>query len=113
MSMPPSRWFSMETMSVHTAGAPIRSSKSPAPFWRTGPLYLPALSLTQIHPFAESAAETAEFAGAHKRFWQMHDGLFENQFRLGLPLFVELTELLGLSTSELQTAQGPNELYDL
>ena len=60
--------------------------------------------LTQIHPFAESAAETAEFAGAHKRFWQMHDGLFENQFRLGLPLFFELTKLLGLSTSELQTA---------
>jgi protein-disulfide isomerase len=60
--------------------------------------------LTQIHPFAESAAETAEFAGAHKRFWQMHDGLFENQFRLGLPLFFELTKLLGLSTSEFQTA---------
>jgi protein-disulfide isomerase len=60
--------------------------------------------LTQIHPFAESAAETAEFAGAHKRFWQMHDGLFENQFRLGLPLFFELAKLLGLSTSELQTA---------
>jgi protein-disulfide isomerase len=60
--------------------------------------------LTQIHPFAESAAETAEFAGAHQRFWKMHDGLFENQFRLGLPLFFELTKLLGLSTSELQTA---------
>lgn len=60
--------------------------------------------LTQIHPFAESAAETAEFAGAHKRFWQMHDGLFENQFRLGLPFFFELTKILGLSTSELQTA---------
>ncbi|HEV7675400.1 MAG TPA: thioredoxin domain-containing protein [Candidatus Angelobacter sp.] len=60
--------------------------------------------LTQIHPFAESAAETAEFAGAHQLFWKMHDGLFENQFRLGLPLFFELTKLLGLSTSELQTA---------
>jgi protein-disulfide isomerase len=60
--------------------------------------------LTQIHPFAESAAETAEFAGAHKRFWQMHNGLFENQLRLGLPLFFEITKLLGLSTAELQTA---------
>jgi protein-disulfide isomerase len=60
--------------------------------------------LTQIHPFAESAAETAEFAGAHKRFWQMHNGLFENQLRLGLPLFLDITKLLGLSTAELQTA---------
>jgi protein-disulfide isomerase len=60
--------------------------------------------LTQIHPFAESAAETAEFAGAHRRCWQMHDGLFENQYRLGLPLFFELTKLLGLSTSKLQSA---------
>ena len=60
--------------------------------------------LTQIHPFAQSAAETAEFAGAHKRFWQMHNGLFENQLQLGLPLFFEITKLLGLSTAELQTA---------
>jgi protein-disulfide isomerase len=60
--------------------------------------------LTQIHPFAESAAETAEFAGAHRRCWQMHDGLFENQYRLGLPLFFELAKLLGLSTSKLQSA---------
>jgi len=60
--------------------------------------------LTQIHPFAESAAETVEFAGAHQRFWEMHDGLFENQFQLGLPLFFELTKLLGLSTPEIQTA---------
>jgi protein-disulfide isomerase len=29
--------------------------------------------LTQIHPHAESAAETAEFAVAHERFWEMHD----------------------------------------
>jgi protein-disulfide isomerase len=28
--------------------------------------------LTQVHPDAESAAESAEFAGAHKRFWEMH-----------------------------------------
>lgn len=60
--------------------------------------------LTQIHPIAESAAETTEFAGSHRRFWQMHDGLFENQPQLGLPLFSELARLLKLSTAELQTA---------
>ena len=39
--------------------------------------------LSQIHPYAESAAETAEFAGAGEKFWEMHDLLFENQDRLG------------------------------
>jgi protein-disulfide isomerase len=39
--------------------------------------------LTQMHPFAEPAAETAEFAGANGKFWEMHDLLFENQGRLG------------------------------
>lgn len=60
--------------------------------------------LTQIHLNAESGAETAEFAGAHKRFWEMHDGLFENQDHLGLPLFLALAKTLRLSTSVLQTA---------
>ena len=37
--------------------------------------------LTQIHPEAENAAEIAEFAGAHGRFWEMHDALFDAQDR--------------------------------
>jgi len=32
--------------------------------------------LTQIHPEAESAAETAEFAGTHGHFWDVHDALY-------------------------------------
>src|SRR5580698_2751960 len=35
-----------------------------------------------MHPYAEHAAETAEFAGAHGKFWEMHDLLFENQSNL-------------------------------
>ena len=35
--------------------------------------------LTQIHPHAEQAAQAAEAAGAQRRFWEMHDILFENQ----------------------------------
>jgi protein-disulfide isomerase len=42
--------------------------------------------LTQIHPLAEPAAEAAEFAGSRGRFWEMHDGIYENQERLSLPL---------------------------
>jgi protein-disulfide isomerase len=60
--------------------------------------------LTKIHPRAESAAETAEFGGAHERFWEMHDDLYENQGSLGVPLFLTLAEALGLSEKALSEA---------
>jgi protein-disulfide isomerase len=60
--------------------------------------------LSQMHPWAQPAAEVAEFAGAHGKFWEMHDLLFENQQNLGNALFLELTDELDLSPSELQTA---------
>jgi protein-disulfide isomerase len=57
--------------------------------------------LTQIHPYAQSAAETAEFAGKHKKFWEMHDLLYENQESLGPELYKELAENLDLPVEEL------------
>jgi protein-disulfide isomerase len=60
--------------------------------------------LNQIHPNAEAAAETAEFAGAHGRFWDMHDAIYENQDQLGIPLLLTLVEALGLSELELRDA---------
>src|SRR6202163_3093087 len=60
--------------------------------------------LTQSHPHAESAAETAEFAGANGKFWEMHDGLFENQERLSLPLYSELAQEFTLSPADLRQA---------
>jgi protein-disulfide isomerase len=59
--------------------------------------------LSQMHPWAESAAEVAEFAGAHGKFWNMHDLLYENQEGLGDALFLKLADKLGLSTPQLQT----------
>lgn len=38
--------------------------------------------LIEVHPHAELAAEAAEIAGAQRRFWPMHDHLFENQLHL-------------------------------
>src|SRR6202007_2364321 len=35
--------------------------------------------LSESHPHAAHAAEAAEGAGAHGRFWEMHDTLFEHQ----------------------------------
>jgi protein-disulfide isomerase len=60
--------------------------------------------LNEMHPDAESAAETAEFAGAHGKFWEMHDALYENQEELGEQLYFEVAEKLGLSASDLRQA---------
>jgi protein-disulfide isomerase len=60
--------------------------------------------LAQIHPWAEPAAEAAEFAASQGKFWEMHDLLYENQTQLGEPLLVELSDTLDLPSSQLLTA---------
>jgi protein-disulfide isomerase len=60
--------------------------------------------LTQMHPHAESAAETAELAGSFDKFWEMHDLLYENQDRLDDDLLVELTQELQLAPAKLREA---------
>ena len=65
--------------------------------------------LKEIHPNAESAAETTEFAAQNGSFWEMHDGIFENQEVLGLPLFYELSDRLGLAVSSLHAALANQE----
>ena len=52
---------------------------------------------SDIHPYAEAAAEVAEFASAHGKFWEMHDRLFKNQICLSATLFSDLTKELKLS----------------
>jgi protein-disulfide isomerase len=68
--------------------------------------------LSEMHPQAESAAETAEFAGAHGKFWEMHDSLFENQERLGGSLYLELAKKLGLAVTELRKALEEGKYKD-
>jgi protein-disulfide isomerase len=60
--------------------------------------------LSQMHPYAEPAAETAEFAAAHDKFWEMHDLLYESQDRLDDALLLELTQKLHLDPAELSEA---------
>lgn|SRR5882724_990744 len=52
--------------------------------------------LTQVHPHAEGAAEASEAAGAQRRFWAMHDLLFENQQTLDSRNLVSFAEMLEL-----------------
>jgi protein-disulfide isomerase len=63
--------------------------------------------LSEMHPHAKAAAEVAEFAGSKEKFWEMHDLLFENQTRLGDPLFATLAKKLGLSPAAMsQSLEG-------
>jgi protein-disulfide isomerase len=65
--------------------------------------------LNESHPNAESAAETAEFAGAQGKFWEMHDLLFENQERLGGPLYLEMARELELDVNALRRSLESRE----
>jgi protein-disulfide isomerase len=60
--------------------------------------------LTEIHPSAGPAAETAEFAGAYELFWVAHDSIYANQDRLGLPLLFALAADLELPQQSLRIA---------
>jgi protein-disulfide isomerase len=52
--------------------------------------------LREVHPHAELAAEAAETAGAQKKFWSMHDLLFENQLHLKVKNLRRYAESAGL-----------------
>lgn len=65
--------------------------------------------LAEMHPHAEAAAEAAEFAGAHGKFWEMHDRLFENQERLSDQLSLWLARELDLSATALTQALETGE----
>lgn len=60
--------------------------------------------LANVHPLAEVAAETAEFASEHGLFWEMHDLIYANQDNLSVPFLLELAETLNLSTIKLKNA---------
>jgi protein-disulfide isomerase len=65
--------------------------------------------LKEIHPSAEAAAETAEFAAISNRFWEMHDAIFANQDNLDIPLLLKLAKSLALSADDLREALTKHE----
>ena len=60
--------------------------------------------LSEVHPYAETAAESAEFAGAAGMFWDMHDALFENQDRLSVATILMIGAELGLPQTKMRDA---------
>ncbi|GIJ34670.1 Protein-disulfide isomerase [Micromonospora sediminimaris] len=62
--------------------------------------------ITNMHPYAERAAEVAEAAGRRGRFWEMHDWLYEHQDQLD-PVHLTLgVEQLGLPVDEVEAEIG-------
>ncbi|MDQ0967359.1 protein-disulfide isomerase [Flavobacterium sp. W4I14] len=69
------------------------------------------ISLWQIaHEFAFPAAIAAEAAGLQGKFWEMHDALYENQYRLNGELFDELAETIGLDLEQFQQDSTSEEI---
>lgn len=68
--------------------------------------------LAEAHPFAEVAAETAEFAADHGRFWEMHDLLYENQARMSVELMFELVQALKLPPKEFEEALERKSFFE-
>jgi protein-disulfide isomerase len=58
----------------------------------------------EMHPYAEHAAETAEFAAAHDKFWEMHELLFKHQRNLADDALLKLAGELKLSDTDLRGA---------
>ena len=66
--------------------------------------------LREIHPWAEPAAEVAEFAETQGKFWEMHDLLFANQENLSESVIQSLVRDLGLSDSKMSLARSSGTL---
>lgn len=69
---------------------------------------------TNTHPHALPAAEAAEAAGAHGKFWKMHDMLFTHQDRLEDEDLLAYADAIGLETErfarELRTRRYREEV---
>jgi Na+/H+ antiporter NhaA len=60
------------------------------------------LPLSDVHEYAQLAAEAAEAAGAQGAFWEMHDELLDHQDQLMPRQLVAAAERLGLDTDRFR-----------
>lgn len=57
-----------------------------------------------MHKYAENAAEAAEFAAAHDKFWEVHDLLYKHQKNLEDSVLARLNTQVGLKAANLERA---------
>lgn len=65
-----------------------------------------------FHPQAQPAAEASECAAEQGKFWEFHDGIFENQARIGDALFKELAEKAGLNLKKYNDCVSSGKYRD-
>jgi protein-disulfide isomerase len=68
--------------------------------------------LNEMHPMAEPAAETAEFAATHGKFWAIHDAIFEHQNELSIDLLGKLARQDGLDAEALDSALSSGQFRE-
>lgn len=72
--------------------------------------------LTTAHPYAQQAAEAAESAGAHGKFWEMHDAIYENQSDLTTDSLARIASSIGLDPkimlSDLSSGKFEDRVYE-
>jgi len=68
------------------------------------------LPLTQSHPYALAAAETAEAAALQGKFWEMHDLLYERQELLEPGILASWAQEVGLDLAEFKSALEDGEI---
>ena len=62
--------------------------------------------LTNVHPYADLAAEVAEAAAARGKFWPVHDWLFDHQRSINPRQLMVGVERLGLPSEEIADEVG-------
>jgi len=68
--------------------------------------------LTEMHPHAEHAAEIAEAAATHNKFWEMHDMLYAHQDALDDRHLAAYATLLGVPVPEVKHALAEHAYVD-
>ncbi|TDG34896.1 DsbA family protein [Pedobacter changchengzhani] len=68
--------------------------------------------LQKAHQFAFEAAVCAEAAGLQNKFWEMHDALYENQYRIAEGIFEELAESIDLDLEKFKLDMDSSAVKD-
>ncbi len=66
--------------------------------------------LTQAHPYALVAAEAAEAAALQRRFWEMHDFIYEHQDELAPDVLPIWARDMGLDLEKFEAAIKQGEI---
>lgn len=68
--------------------------------------------LSEMHPYAKSAALAAEAAALQGKFWEMHDAIFENQNSLNDQWLLDMAQQLELDMDKFRSDLNDESIVD-